>query len=231
MINKITKDGTVYFYKNILKYVSTDLKVLDIGAGRGAWLEDHDKNRLKFRDLRGKVSKIVGLDISQSIKDNKYLDEAIIYDGNKFPFGEGTFDIIICDFVLEHISAVETFSSEIFRVLKENGKFFARTPHKFNYASLLSSLFGKIKIDQSILKFAQPNKKIIDSFKTNYKINTINEILDIFPTNKFKVDHEIIVGKPAYFFDNIYLYKFFYIIHLFFPKIFVGTILISLTKK
>ena len=43
------------------------------------------------------------------------------------------FDVIVADYVLEHIEDTKEFFLEINRLLKPGGWLCARTPHKFNF--------------------------------------------------------------------------------------------------
>jgi ubiquinone/menaquinone biosynthesis C-methylase UbiE len=66
------------------------------------------------------------------------LDEAHIIDGDRLPFGEKTFDIVLSDWVVEHIEKPPVFLREVRRVLKEGGSFFFRTPNRYHYVGLIA---------------------------------------------------------------------------------------------
>ena len=93
--------------------------VLDIGCGSGAFSSGLAKRKYK----------IVGLDISATaIKkardyfagsiDNLYL---IVGDATNPPFREGTFDVILCSEVMEHLILPEQGVKVIRGLLRENG--------------------------------------------------------------------------------------------------------------
>jgi ubiquinone/menaquinone biosynthesis C-methylase UbiE len=49
------------------------------------------------------------------------------------PFGDGTFDVVMCSWVLEHLEQPEIALGEIARVLKPDGHFLFITPNAMNY--------------------------------------------------------------------------------------------------
>lgn len=91
--------------------------VLDIGCGSGFIM----RNALPFFDY------IIGVDISHKIliplKNQGYA--VVCADIDYLPFKKESFDMITCFAVLHHIFIYETFFSECFRVLKNNGIFYS----------------------------------------------------------------------------------------------------------
>ena len=82
-------------------------KILQIGAGHKA--------------LAGAVT----LDI------NPRVDPDIVWDLNDFPypFESNTFDIVLCEHVLEHLRDVIRVMEELHRILKPRGRVWVRVPH------------------------------------------------------------------------------------------------------
>ena len=58
-------------------------------------------------------------------------------DVERMGFGDETFDLIVCNHVLEHVSSTERALAEIFRCLKPGGVLIAQTP----YTPLLKKTF------------------------------------------------------------------------------------------
>ena len=154
----------ILFRKNILEKTNNpESKVLlDFGAGRGY---------VKYLNFKGIFSKTVGVDISPSVFKNSFLDEAKIITGGKLPYEDNFFDIIISDNTVEHLDdPYETFL-EINRVLKKNGTFFFKTPNKFHYVTLISSI-TPLWFHKFYKKLM--GTKVIDTFPTKYKLNSEN---------------------------------------------------------
>ncbi|MDA8602532.1 class I SAM-dependent methyltransferase [Gammaproteobacteria bacterium] len=100
-----------------IELISKDLggRILDVGCGSKPY-------RSFFS-----TSDYVGLDIeSDRVRNQRFADYT--YDGETFPFENNLFDVVICNQVLEHVFNPDQFLSEIFRVLKPDGKILLTVP-------------------------------------------------------------------------------------------------------
>lgn len=104
-------------------------RVLDLGTGTGF---------LAF-GIAGKYknANVVGLDIVEdTLKVNRCKAEEqnisnlefVSYDGSKFPFDDGFFDMIVTRYALHHFPDIESSFAEIARVLKKDGKLLIADP-------------------------------------------------------------------------------------------------------
>jgi ubiquinone/menaquinone biosynthesis C-methylase UbiE len=126
-----SKDGTLAFYAWLRQYINADVIMLNLGAGPAV------DNPL--RSLRGEVQKVYGADIDPIILKNHQLDQAhVIQENGILPFEDNFFNIVLSDFVLEHVKNPKLFLDEVYRVLKPGGMFFFRTPNKYHYVSLIA---------------------------------------------------------------------------------------------
>jgi ubiquinone/menaquinone biosynthesis C-methylase UbiE len=85
-------------------------KVLDIGSGRGGYSYALDKNGANVVSL--------DLDFKKQSSNNKKFVNA---DATKLPFKAGSFDLVFCSSVIEHLKNPKDMILEIKRVLKKNG--------------------------------------------------------------------------------------------------------------
>ena len=196
-------DGTIDFYLRINSLIDENSIVLDYGAGRGCWDEDFSKFRKKIRSLKNKVKKIYACDIDKAVEHNKNVHSILEMKNNKVIAPNQSFDLIIADYVLEHITNPKEFSGEIDRLLKPGGWFCARTPHKYNLISIFACII-KNKFHKFVLKLIQPDRKEIDIFPTSYKMNTLRKLNYYFPSYKDK--SFIYRGEPGYFFGKRLIY-------------------------
>jgi len=129
-----TRDGAVAFYGWIRKQVTRQTVLLNLGAGPPA-------ERGSIRVLKGEVARVVGADIDPEVLRNSELDEAhVVGSDHTLPFEDDTFDAVLCDWVLEHVSSPEKFLREVHRVLKKGGVFFFRTPNSWHYVAIVAKL-------------------------------------------------------------------------------------------
>lgn len=109
-------DGNYWFQQNVLQngFLSNQV-VCDIGGGSRPWLSPEEKQRLNL--------KVVGIDISeeelQAAPAGAY-DKIIAADICKF-VGDASFDVVICQALLEHVPDTKGALRAIASSLKPNG--------------------------------------------------------------------------------------------------------------
>jgi 2-polyprenyl-3-methyl-5-hydroxy-6-metoxy-1,4-benzoquinol methylase len=120
-IKPITMPGV---HENFLKYFNTfsfntDLKILDLGAGHGAFTK-------KLHEMGYNVS---ACDIFPENFEYPEVKCEKVDATEKFPYADNTFDIIIAVEVSEHIIDHEMFFSESSRILNPGGHLLLSTPN------------------------------------------------------------------------------------------------------
>ena len=222
-------DGTIEFYGRINAILKKSDSVLDLGAGRGSWYSTDDCSyRREIHDLKKKVKYLVGIDIDDAVLENPTTHKNLTMSENKIPLEGNSMDIIVADWVLEHVQNPNEFISEIDRVLKPGGIFCARTPHKYKYVSLFASLI-KNKIYLKLLKFIQPQRKERDIFPTAYKLNTLQTIRRKF--KNYKDFSYLYTSHPSYYAENQILFKLFAFFHKVLPAVMVSEIFVFSQKS
>ena len=128
-----------------------DIRVLEIGCGNGAlWKENVKKIPDNIQAVLSDVSIGMITDAENGIKKaagkneaiKKILDERFefkVFDANAIPFEDGSFDIVIANYVLFYFEKPEKVLQEIKRVLKPNGYLVAST-YGQNHMKEISSL-------------------------------------------------------------------------------------------
>jgi SAM-dependent methyltransferase len=183
-------DGSVDFYTRINALVDEDSRVLDFGAGRGWWaVEPIAPFQRRLRMLRGRVKEVVGTDVDPAVTTNPSLDTAHVTPlGEPLPFEENTFDLVMADFVLEHVNRedAQDVADDIMRVLKPGGWFAARTPFKWSFVGVGARLIPNRRHVQ-LLKKLQPDRLPEDVFPVRYTMNTRKDI------NRYFAGHHVVV--------------------------------------
>lgn len=129
-----SRNGEVAFYGWVRQFTTPRTILLNLGAGPPAAREP-------IRILKGEVARVVGADIDPEVIRNPELDEAhVIEEDGVLPFPADTFDIVLSDWVLEHVKAPAQFLKEVWRVLRKGGSFFFRTPNKHHYVALIARM-------------------------------------------------------------------------------------------
>lgn len=193
------RDGTVEFYTRVNALLDPAMIVLDFGAGRGA---SFDKAKPDYRTalqlLQGKVTKVIGVDVDPVVLANPSLDQAFqIGLDCKLPLDDHCLDLVVSDWVLEHIEFPHLFAKEVTRVLKPGGWFCARTPNRWHYDYLVARMVPP-QLEARLLGVVQPSRKTKDIFPKFYLMNDRRSVARYFNRTHY-VDYSYYYSpEPAY---------------------------------
>jgi len=178
-------------------------KVLDIGCGTGDTL-------VYINKFINKNIKLFGVDLEK----NKQLPNIVNFktcniEDEVLPFESNTFDIVISNFILEHLTKPQNLFSESFRVLKKGGFLYCTTeyftslfcPDSWNFYSDPTHVRPWTKRSLETLAF-------INNFEV-YKVGTIKwweflPLMPVFPllnlvsTSNFSFIPFEIIGRTVY---------------------------------
>ena len=225
-------DGTVEFYTRVGLLTGSHSRVLDLGAGRGAWFEDDTSDfRRQVRLLRGKVAEVIGCDVDPAVRDNQAVDTAhVIAPGQPLPLESGSIDLVVSDYVFEHVENPLALGQELQRVLKPGGWVCARTPTKYNYVCVAARLVSNIR-HASVLRWAQPGRKAEDVFPTVYRLNNRADLERAFPPTQFEHHSYVYTFEPQYHFGRAWVYRTLCFIHRLLPNSLHGNLYIFMRKR
>jgi SAM-dependent methyltransferase len=225
-------DGTVEFYGRVQALLRPEMVVLDFGAGRGSGLQnDSSSFRKDLRVLRGKVAKIVACDVDEAVLDNPGADQTLVILPNEpLPFADGTFDMIISDFVFEHITDPALAAAELQRILKSGGWICARTPNKYCLISLITRIIHNSQHSR-LLRWVQPERKSIDVFPTVFKLNSKRDISTWFKSDAFDNFTYRYEAEPSYFFNNRVVFALMLWVNRLSPPVMKSGLFVFLCKK
>ena len=139
------------------------------------------------------------------------------------------FDIIILDYVLEHLSDVEFVFCEIDRILKVGGYICARTPNKYGYISIATRLIRN-QYHENIVSALQPGRKKEDIFPTYFRCNTLKDLYKYFGNVKYASYSYYYNAEPAYFMNNRILFGTLIAFNYLLPSFLRANIFIFLRK-
>ena len=166
-------------------------------------------------------------DVDDAVLQNRASDQQLIIDDGQLNLPKDSVDLIIADYVLEHVDDPQSFATQIDRCLKSGGWFCARTPHKYSYVSIAASMV-KNSAHASVLKIVQPERKAIDVFPTAYKLNTMSDLKNTFP--EWEHHSFIFRTSPSYYFGSQSVYKAQSFLHRLMPSALCGNIFVFVKK-
>ena len=224
------RDCTVEFFTRINALLNRDDRVLDFGAGRGGGITDDPcRFRRELQTLQGRCAELVGCDIDPAVLENPHVDRTVVAEpGKPLPFADGTFDLIFCSYVFEHVADPEFVSGELLRILKPGGYLCALTPNKWGYVALVAALVSN-RLHRKVLHRVQHARADFDVFPTIYALNTPAAIRHYFAAKSEVVVYPF-TPEPAYHFDSPLLYWLLRWVHKHLPDR-LATNLFIFTRK
>lgn len=224
-------DGTIQFYSRVLALLPEGGMVLEFGAGRGAnILEDKAPYRQQLRTLKGRGCTVFGVDVDPVVLENPFLDEArVIASGEPLPFADGTFGMIVSDYVFEHVPDPEWLAGELGRVLKPGGWICARTPNKWSLLGMMIRMIPN-RHHVQVLKEVQPDRKAVDVFPTTYRLNSLSALRRHFPETHWLHASHSFDAEPSYAGNSDPLWYAFRILFRLSPRAFRSNLFIFMKK-
>ena len=111
LVNSLT---TLGFDKSWRRQAAKNLSpgsILDLGSGTGA----------SYSDLKN--FNVTALDPDEKMLSLNKFDKKIVGKSEELPFEENSFDNVLCCFVWRNVSDTEKALDEVYRVLRQGGKF------------------------------------------------------------------------------------------------------------
>ncbi len=142
---------------------------------------------------------VVGVDVSDEVRGNPYLSESYVYDGITFPFREESFDLCVSNYVLEHVADPHTHFGEVFRVLKPGGAYCFRTPNRWHYITMASSLLPHSVHLRVANKLRVLDDGAHDPWPTVYRANDRRQLLRFAREMGFSPERiDMVEKEPSY---------------------------------
>lgn len=194
-------DGTTEYHRFCESYIQKDTVVLELGSG--------SKNKTSAF-LKSVSAKLVGLDVDKGIVENPYLDQAVLYDGRGFPFKDESFDVVISDYVNEHLENPVAICHEIRRVLVKGGVFIFRTPNVYHYVSMV----GKFTPHSVSLMLANSLRDLPEEtrepYLKYYRFNSKKRCMHILESTNFQIlELRLVEKEPSYGMSSRLLFLLF----------------------
>jgi SAM-dependent methyltransferase len=182
-------NGTQEFHELCAATIPKGAQVLEIGSG--------PSNRTsRFLATTGELH---GLDPDPEARSNDALAGFALLAGPRYPFGDASFDACVSNYVIEHIADPEAHLAEVARVLKPGGVYVFRTPNRWHYVSLFSSVTPHWVHELLANRLRGLSEDEHEPYPTAYALNTRAAILRHAPRAGLEIEHlRLIEKEPSY---------------------------------
>ena len=179
--------------------VTPQSRVLDLGCGRGGLVE------LFWREVRFAA----GLDPdTPSLTEHRAEGMPVVRGvGERLPFVDGSFDVIVCLWVLEHLDAPAETLAEVRRVLTPGGHFIFLTPNMRNPLMLANRIGKALPSLQRRLVPRFYGRQEADTFPVQYRANTVEAVREHAHAAGLDVYDLRVVPDPTYLAMNSIMFS------------------------
>lgn len=160
------KNGTDEFHELAARAIPKGAEILEIGAGPS-------NPTSRFLATIGRVH---GLDPDPAVKTNDALASASLLEGDRYPFDDARFGACVSNYCIEHIPSPEEHLAEVARVLAPGGAYVLRTPNRWHYVSLVSSLTPHWFHELVANRMRNVGDDAHDPYPTVYAMNTKRDV-------------------------------------------------------
>jgi 2-polyprenyl-3-methyl-5-hydroxy-6-metoxy-1,4-benzoquinol methylase len=181
----------------IAEHLTPETRWLDAGAGSRILESDMDSLEDWLVQHSGMT---VGMDLRIATHRNiRTLACGSVYE---LPFADGSFNLVTCNVVMEHLGEPEKALAEVARVLVPGGALVINTPNLLNYGVMANALLSKVLPEQWRLKLVRTTdgRHEEDFFPVRYRANTLRRLNALFNATGFTVHTAIILPQQRTFF-------------------------------
>ncbi len=180
------EDEVARFLRLIIRNCKPDWVVADVGCGHASFV-------VSSREF---CHQLIGVDFSPGIAQNPWVGDKVRGDLYRLPLADGSIDLVISRYVLEHLEHPIEALREAARVLRPGGKLLVLTPNRRHYVCLVARLtphwFHRLFL-------AYHGRFGEDVSPTRYRVNTPPLLREAARQAGFRVaELELVEGAPAY---------------------------------
>jgi SAM-dependent methyltransferase len=182
----------------VQKHLTAESVVLDLGCGRTGGIERFWRHaRLAVGvdpDLGSLAARGGGMPVMQG-------------SGERLPFADEAFDMVVSVWVLEHLTQPEKVFAEVARVLKPLGHFIFLTPNALNPLVMGNRVSQLAPWVQKRVVSNVYGRDGADTFAVRYRANTTPKIRQMAAATRFAVGELKVIADPTYVAFNALLFK------------------------
>ena len=170
------------YEKTVEKLIQSGTAWVDVGGGHSLFPNNTDLSEI----LSSRCKRLVAVDPSHTVRDNPYCHD-FVEDYFENYNSDEKFDIATLRMVAEHVADPDALTRKLNQVIKEDGLVIIYTINMYSPVPIVTKLLP--------FSFHYPIKKVLwggnseDTFPVAYKMNTRQQLSDIFSRHGFVEDH------------------------------------------
>ena len=192
-------------YKEILaNRIRPGMSVLHAGCG---W----DKNNVTrpYKD----VCEVVGADLDPRV-GRQFHSEFHLASLSDLPFPDNRFDMVVSEYVLEHIKNPIAVLRGLSRVLRPSGRLVVLTPNFYSYKSVVAR-FTPYRFHLWVGRIRYGVGREADMYPTYFRCNSIRRFRRLAKASEFRIVGEHFINNGPTWFEKIpIVFESFHFFHL-----------------
>jgi len=154
------------FDDELAPLITPETVLLDVGCGRKGIMERYV----------GRTRLAVGVDLSlDALKRNRVLDRLARAEAHRLPFKDHSFDVILTQWLVEHLERPDLACAEMARVLRPGGRMLIVTNSVYHPMMFLSAVLPAGLRDRAKKRVFPPEYEE-DTFTTYYRCNSARRV-------------------------------------------------------
>jgi SAM-dependent methyltransferase len=179
-------DGTSRFGSLVRKHLRSEYRILDLGAGSG---------KVGPVNFLGEVRTVIGIDSDPYIRENTRIDHGVIGLAEHLPFRARSFDLVVSDWMVEHLVRPESAATEVYRILKPSGFFAFRTGNVRHYSYAIAAITPHWFHQLVANRVRRLPAAKADPYPTHYRMNSLKAVRDCLGRAGF-VEEKLMMVEP-----------------------------------
>ncbi|MBI3607791.1 MAG: class I SAM-dependent methyltransferase [Nitrospirae bacterium] len=198
------RNATITYKEMVSHAIRPGMRILHAGCG---W-DKHSVTR-PYRDL----CQVVGIDLDPRA-GSRFHSEFYLDSISNMPFEDESFDLILCENVMEHLDEPTTAFREMARVLKPGGTILMQTPNLYSYKALAAYVTSfRFHLWAGRMRYGRGREA--DMYPTRYRCNTAARLVRTARASGFHpTEVEFVSNGPTWFVKVPVVFELFHLFHL-----------------
>jgi|GEM_PF-774989 len=162
------------------KLVNDECVWIDVGGGKSIF----PHNATLSSELANRAKRLVGVDPSENINANTFVDERAQSTIEEFKT-DTQFSLATLRMVAEHVEHPDRVSQSLCALIQPYGFVVIYTPNRWSLSSLAASIVPNA-VHPFLVRFITPNRESEDVFPTRYRMNTRRQLKQCLEAEGFR---------------------------------------------